>query len=159
MSDVAASPFRRFLAAGFGAGLIPRRLWGSDNGAGTVGAVLAAVIAVALAPFPEYVHLGAIGVTLALSLWAPVPFLDTDAHGDPQWVAIDEVAGALIALTWLAGLPWVVAWAVFRAADIWKVLPGVAQAERLAGSLGVTADDVVAGLYGLAAGSLVALLF
>jgi phosphatidylglycerophosphatase A len=154
---MAASPARRFIAAGFGAGLVPRRLWGSDNGAGTVGAVLAAFIAVALSPFPEVVHAGAVGVAIALSLWAPRPFLD-GGTGDPQWVAIDEVAGALIALIGLAGLPWLVAWAVFRVADIWKVLPGVAQAERLPGALGVTADDVVAGLYGLAAGSALAWL-
>jgi phosphatidylglycerophosphatase A len=149
-----ASPTRRFLAAGFGAGLIPRRIWGSDNGAGTVGAGLAAIIALLIAPFPDYVHIAAIGITIALSLWAPTPFLESD--GDPQWVAIDEVAGTLIALVGLAGLPWVVAWFAFRAADIWKVLPGVPQAERLPGALGVTADDVVAGLYGLAAGALVA---
>ena len=147
------SPVRRFIAAGFGAGLIPRQLWGSDNGAGPVGA---AVIAILIAPFPEYVHFAAIGIAVILSVWAPTPFLGTDT--DPQWVAIDEVAGALIALTGLAGLPWLVGWVVFRIADIWKVLPGVPQAERLPGSLGITADDLVAGLYGLAAGSFVAFL-
>ena len=156
MPAMTTSPFRRFLAAGFGSGLLPRRIWGSDNGAGTVGAVLAAIIALVIAPFPDFVHLGATGVALALSLWAPTPFLEGD--GDPQWVAIDEVAGTLIALTGLAGLPWIVAWLVFRAADIWKVLPGVPQAERLPGSIGVTGDDVVAGLYGLAAGAVVSLI-
>jgi phosphatidylglycerophosphatase A len=30
--------------------------------------------------------------------------------------------------------------------------PGVAAAERLGGAIGIMADDVVAGLYGLAAG-------
>jgi phosphatidylglycerophosphatase A len=70
-------------------------------------------------------------------------------------VAIDEVAGALVALTGLSGAAWVVAWLVFRAADIWKAVPGVAAAERLPGALGITADDLVAGGYGLAAGWLV----
>ncbi|MDJ0960352.1 MAG: phosphatidylglycerophosphatase A [Acidimicrobiia bacterium] len=148
-------PLRRFLASGFGSGLLPRRIWGSDNGAGTVGAVLAAIIALAISPLPDYVHLAATGIAVALSLWAPIPFLEQD--GDPQWVAIDEVAGTLIALTGLAGVPWVVAWLVFRAADIWKVLPGVPQAEQLPGAIGVTGDDVVAGLYGLAAGALLSL--
>jgi phosphatidylglycerophosphatase A len=154
---MAAFRVRRFIAAGFGAGFVPRRLWGSDNGAGTVGAVLAACIAVAISPFPDYVHVAAAGIAVALSLWAPRPYLE-DGGGDPQWVAIDEVAGALIALTGLAGLPWLLAWAVFRVADIWKVLPGVPQAERLPGALGVTADDLVAGLYGLASGSALAWL-
>ena len=31
----------RFVASGFYAGLIPQRLWGSDNGAGTFGAAVA----------------------------------------------------------------------------------------------------------------------
>jgi hypothetical protein len=48
---------------------------------------------------------------------------------------------------------------VARLADIFKVLPGVAAAERLPGAVGVTFDDVLAGGYGLAVGwLLVALL-
>ena len=148
-----ASPIRRFMAAGLGSGFLPRRLWGSDNGAGTVGAVLAALIAIALSPFSILVHVGVVLAAVVASLWAPTPFLADD--GDPQWVAMDEVAGTLLALTGLAGFAWVVAWLVFRAADIWKVLPGVAEAERLPGSLGITADDLVAGAYGLGAGWLV----
>jgi phosphatidylglycerophosphatase A len=148
-----ASPFRRFVASGLGSGFLPRHLWGSDNGAGTFGAVAAALIALAISPFSLAVHLGVVLAAVVASLWAPTAFLADD--GDPQWVAIDEVAGTLLALTGLSGLAWAVAWAVFRAADIWKVLPGVAHAERLPGSLGITADDLVAGGYGLAAGWLV----
>ncbi|HEX9643299.1 MAG TPA: phosphatidylglycerophosphatase A [Acidimicrobiia bacterium] len=144
------SPLRRVIASGLGAGLVPRRLWGSDAGAGTVGAAVAAGVALVLWPLPVAVHLAATAGAVTLSLWAPRPFLATDQ--DPQWVAIDEVAGALLALTGLRGLPWIVAWFAFRAADIWKRLPGVAAAERLPGSLGVTADDLVAGVYALGAG-------
>jgi phosphatidylglycerophosphatase A len=43
-------------------------------------------------------------------------------------------------------------------ADIFKVLPGVPQAEEIPGSVGITMDDVVAGLYGLAAGWLAYLI-
>ena len=38
----------RFVASGFYAGLIPQRLWGSDNGAGTFGAAVAVVISLLL---------------------------------------------------------------------------------------------------------------
>ena len=38
-----------------------------------------------------------------------------------------------------------------------EVLPGVPQAEALPGAVGITMDDVVAGLYGLAAGWLMVL--
>jgi phosphatidylglycerophosphatase A len=65
---------------------------------------------------------------------------------------IDEVAGTLVAVIGLTGWPWLVAVVVARLADIFKVLPGVKQAESLPGAVGITMDDVVAGLYGLAAG-------
>ena len=64
----------------------------------------------------------------------------------------------MLALVGLGGIPWVVALVVARLADIFKVLPGVRTAERLPGSIGVTADDLVAGLYGLGAGSVLAAL-
>lgn len=141
---------RRFIAAGFGVGLIPRRIWGSDNGAGTFGAVLAGIVALVLIPLGLWVHVAATIIVIGLSLWSPAPFLAEDK--DPGWITIDEVAGAMLAVTGLVGWPWVVAWVVARLADIFKVLPGVPQAERLPGALGITADDLVAGLYGLAAG-------
>lgn len=86
---------------------------------------------------------------------------DTDStkHGDPGWVVVDEAAGVLLATIGL-GLPGaIVAWLVFRVADIFKsYFPGVARAERLGGGVGITADDLVAGLYGLAAGWIVQIL-
>ena len=48
---------------------------------------------------------------------------------------------------------------VARLADIFKVLPGVAAAERLPGAWGVAMDDVVAGVYGLGAGIVVAFVW
>lgn len=88
----------------------------------------------------------------ALSLWSARPFSTSD-DGDPGWVVVDEAAGTFLATIGLGGGPAVVAWLVFRAADIFKsAFPGVASAERLPGAVGVTADDLVAALYGLAAG-------
>jgi len=141
---------RRFIAAGFGTGLMPDRLYGSHSGAGTFGAGVAVVIGVWLIPAPWWVDavvaLGAIG----LSLWAAAPFA-VDGQ-DPGWVAIDEVAGTLVAMIGLSGWPWLLAVVVARLLDIFKVAPGIRQAEDLHGAVGVTLDDVVAGLYGLAAG-------
>ena len=147
---------QRFVAAGFGSGFIPRRLWNGDNGAGTFGAAVAALIGWALWSAPWWVDLLAALVAIGLSLWASAPFAKDNA--DPNWVVIDEVAGTLIALVGLTGAGWFVALVVARLGDIYKVLPGVPQAERLPGAIGITADDVVAGLYGLAAGWLVMLL-
>ena len=144
---------RRFIAAGFGVGLIPSRLWHSDSGAGTFGAALAAALSLIWWHRPWWFHLGVFAVFLALSLWSAAPFAGD--HADPGWIVIDEMAGTFVAVIGLSGWPWVVAVVVARLADIFKVLPGVAGAEALEGSVGITMDDVVAGLYGLAAGWLV----
>lgn len=146
----------RFVASAFLVGFIPRRLWGSDSGAGTFGAALAALVALLFWDLPWWVGAVAFLVALALSLWSPAPFADD--HADPGWVVIDEVAGTLVAVIGLTGWPWLVAIVVARLADIFKVLPGVKQAETLPGAVGITMDDVVAGLYGLAAGWLTWLL-
>lgn len=141
---------RRIVAAGFGSGFLPRRLWNGDNGAGTFGAAVAALIGLALWTAPWWADLAAALVAIGLSLWAAAPFAEN--HQDPNWVVIDEVAGTLVALIGLTGIPWLAALVIARLGDIFKVLPGVPQAERLPGAVGITADDVVAGLYGLAGG-------
>ena len=140
----------RFIASGFFVGLIPSRLWRSDNGAGTFGAALAAIVAYLTWHNPWWSHVAVFGLVLVLSLWSAKPFAGD--HADPGWVVIDEMAGTFVAVIGLSGWPWVIAVVVARLADIFKVLPGVPQAERLPGALGVTMDDVVAGIYGLGAG-------
>ena len=144
----------RFVASGFGVGFIPRRLWGSDNGAGTFGAGLATLIALLYWGRQWWIAAAVFAVALGLSLWSAAPFAGD--HADPGWIVIDEMAGTFVAVIGLAGWPWLVAVVVARLADIFKVLPGVPQAERLPGAVGITMDDVVAGLYGLAAGWLMA---
>ena len=144
------SVVHRLVASSFGLGLIPRRLWGSDAGAGTFGAALGAAVAVPLLWAPWWADSAAALAAIAASLWSAAPF--SRDHADPGWVCMDETAGTLVAAVGLGGWTWAVALLVARAADIVKVLPGVRAAERLPGAIGVTADDVVAGLYGLAVG-------
>jgi phosphatidylglycerophosphatase A len=142
----------RFIASGFGVGLIPSKLWRSDNGAGTFGAALAAIVAWFAWPLGVATQLALVVVAIGLSLWAPRPFAAD--HADPGWVVIDEIAGTLIALIGLTigSVPWFVALVVARLADIYKVLPGVRRAEALPGAIGITLDDLLAGLYGLGIG-------
>lgn len=141
----------RLIASWFGTGLILRKINGSDLGSGTVGSVFAFPLAIWLGTFGVSVQiLATIAVTAAalVSIRALV-----DSEGDATWIVIDEAAGTFLAtlsLSWGAGL---VALVVFRLADIFKAgFPGVAAAERLPAEKGVLADDLVAGLYGLAAG-------
>lgn len=143
-------PVHRLVASSFGLGLIPNRLWGSDAGAGTFGAALAAVMSFLLWSTAAWVQAVAAAVFIGLSLWSAVPF----ARGgrDPNWVVMDETGGTLLALIGLTGWPWLAALIVARLGDITKWPPGVAAAERLPGAVGITADDAVAGLYGLGVG-------
>lgn len=147
---------QRLVASSFGLGLILRRLRGSDSGSGTLGAGLGAAIGAVLLSIdaPWWAGLVVAATAVAAALWSARAF----ATDDPGWVCMDETAGTLVAVVGLAGWPWVVAVVVARLADIFKVLPGVRASERLPGSVGITADDVVAGGYGLAAGWLVASL-
>lgn len=142
----------RVVASFFGTGLILRGLRGSDSGSGTVGSVFALAIALLLRPWGIGAQLAALVLVVVAGLISIRPFAVD--HGDPGWVVVDEAAGTMLATLGLAPGAAVLAWAVFRIADIQKHwFPGVAAAEkRLPGAVGVTADDLVAGLYGLAAG-------
>lgn len=71
----------------------------------------------------------------------------TAAH-DPGEVVIDEVAGYVIAMTWLP-LTWqsfVAAFVVFRFFDILKPYPINRIDQKVSGGLGTMLDDVAAGL-------------
>ena len=72
---------------------------------------------------------------------------------DPRQVVVDEVAGQLITFAARPDAPWkwlVVGFLLFRFFDIVKPFPA-RTAERLPGGWGIMTDDVVAGLYSLAA--------
>ncbi len=141
----------RLIASFFGTGLILRGVRGSDAGSGTVASVFAFPVAVLLGGLGPLVQVLSVVAVIGLAYWSVSTIVG--AEGDAGWIVIDEAAGtfvAVIAFTWLPGL---VALVVFRAADIFKgVFPGVATVDRAPGALGVVGDDLVAGLYGLAAG-------
>jgi phosphatidylglycerophosphatase A len=143
----------RVVASWFGTGLIMGRLRGSHLGSGTVGALFAFPVAVLIGEsWGWQVQIAAAAVVVLASVWSAGRFVEEE--GDAGWICVDEAAGTFIAVIGLGFWPGaVVAWIVFRAADIFKgYAPGVSAAEDLPGSVGVTADDVVAGLYGLVVG-------
>lgn len=147
----------RVVASWFGTGLILRRLRGSDNGSGTVGAAFALALSLFVGRWGWAVQLTVALVVIAASIWSSALFARDE--GDPGWVVVDEAAGTFVATIGLLGVPALVAWVVFRVADIFKrAFPGVAAAEDLPGGFGITADDLVAGVYGLAAGWMTAAL-
>lgn len=143
------------IASFFGSGLVLGRIRRQDEGSGTVGALVAGLIAYVLPPV--WGRLLALAVVVALGIWS-LKRLDL-RHDDPGWVVIDEAAGMLLASVGLGPVGLIVAFVVFRAADIFKRwFPGVSRVEAVGGPIGIMADDLVAGLYGLGAGWLVELL-
>lgn len=148
---------RRLLASWFGTGLILGRIRGSDDGSGTVGSLLALAIALAVGRLGWGWQLAAAVVVTGLSVWASHGFSDPGSdHADPGWVVVDEAAGTFVATIGLGAPASLAGWAGFRLADIFKDrFPGVRKAEQLPGGWGITADDLVAGIYGLILGWLV----
>ena len=67
---------------------------------------------------------------------------------DPKEVVIDEVAGFLVAMTWLP-LSWssfLAAFLLFRLFDVWKPLFIGYLDKNVKGGLGIVADDLAAGI-------------
>ncbi len=113
-----------------------------------MGGLAALVPALLLGQLGWWVQLGAAIAVIAISIWASWQFSD---DGDPGWVVVDEAAGTFLSTIGVSIAPALIGFAVFRTADITKRFPLVRRAENLPGGLGITADDVVAGLWGLAA--------
>lgn len=144
----------RVIASWFGSGLILRRLRGNDDGSGTVGAVFALIPAWVLGEVWGWQG-QILGAAVVVAVSVIVARADV-GDPDPGWIVIDEAAGTLVATVGLGGIAFAVAFIVFRVVDITKrPFPGVIQAERLPSGWGITFDDVVAGLYGLAVGHLI----
>jgi phosphatidylglycerophosphatase A len=115
---------------------------------GTLGTLAAMPLAYVLMLTHPFFHMG---VILAMTL---VAFSFVDYHErwfgqhDAQEVVVDEVIGFLVAMTWLP-LTWqsfLAAFVLFRFLDIVKPFPLSWVDRYWHGSVGVVADDVLAGL-------------
>lgn len=138
------------LATWFGCG----RLRPAPGTWGTLGALPPALLLVWLGG--GWLLLAGSLAAFLVGIWAGADYARTAGRADPGEVVIDEVAGV-----WLALIPacldwrlWIVAFLAFRATDILKPWPASWCDAKLAGGLGIMADDMVAGLY---AGALTAL--
>jgi phosphatidylglycerophosphatase A len=134
----------RAVATGFGAGRVP-------VAPGTAGSLLS---------LPLWYWTGGVGAAhvlllagvLLLSVPAAREGMVSAGEKDPGSVVIDEIAGMLLAATWI---PWgwknaLWVFALFRLFDVWKFGP-TAWIDAKEGPVAVVADDLVAGaLAGLA---------
>ncbi|MFN0101549.1 MAG: phosphatidylglycerophosphatase A [Bryobacteraceae bacterium] len=128
-----------WIATCFGVGYTPK-------GPGTAGSFAALLFA---APWPRHIVWLAV-LSIVPAIWAAHVHAAAKDGKDPQEVVVDEVAGQWIALAGATHLdsitPWIIAFALFRAFDIWKPFP-VRQLEKLPGGVGIVMDDVMAGFY------------
>ncbi|HSW49333.1 MAG TPA: phosphatidylglycerophosphatase A [Bryobacteraceae bacterium] len=120
---------------------------------GTAGSLGAVALGALLAHFrgweqADFALLAA--VSLAPGIWAAHVVSRASGEEDPSRIVVDEAIGQWVTLAGAAAFNWkslLAGFLLFRAFDIWKP-PPVRQAERLAGGVGIVADDVAAGLYG-----------
>jgi phosphatidylglycerophosphatase A len=133
---------RLWIATGLGCGRAP-------IAPGTVGSLAALPVAVLLWRAGGSIAVLTGTVTVTLLGYASAGVAETHfGRRDPGPVVVDEIAGQLVSLLFLAPSPVALAtgFLLFRIFDIWKP-PPVRQAEKLPGASGIMTDDLVAGLY------------
>ena len=141
------------LATAFGAGFAPK----APGTAGSLVGVLIYLLIEAAHAGAYYLH--AIIFFFIVGTWASSRVERLYGH-DSQRIVIDEVVGQMITFGLFAGRYQLSAifiatgFGLFRLFDITKPFP-IRRLERLPGGLGVVADDVGAGLYGLVALALI----
>ena len=134
-----------FLAFGLGSGLAPRA-------PGTAGSALGLLLFIPALYAPLPVQLGIIFIGLVVGVWVSDRVAKHMEVKDPGSIVWDEFVGMWITLLWLPSLLWLLpAYLLFRLFDIWKPWPVDVADEKLAGGLGIMLDDVIAGIYALAA--------
>lgn len=135
-----------WIASGLGSGLVP-------VAPGTFGSLAALLPWLALRELPLPYYLAALALAFALGVWACGWAMRRLGVDDPGLVVWDEFVGLWIALI-AAPEGWGFAAAgflLFRLFDVAKPWPVRWADRRLHGGFGTMLDDVLAGLYALAA--------
>jgi phosphatidylglycerophosphatase A len=117
---------------------------------GTVGSAVGVAIYMLTRGWPALAQFALLFFIVVIGIWAGGVTEKALGREDPGPVVIDEVAGQLVTL-FLTGVGWpgaIAGFFIFRVMDIIKP-PPARQLEALHGGLGIMADDLAAGLYGL----------
>ena len=138
---------RKFIASGFGVGILWESLFKEKKGGGTLASFLFALLIYFLDL--NLIYLFSIFVGLIGIYYIVVD--DKEANDDPSWISLDEICGmSLVTLVSQSDLfPLIAGFLVFRASDILKKPNIVAEMEKYPGKIGVLYDDLAAGTIGL----------
>ncbi len=131
----------KFLACGFGSGLLP-------VAPGTFGTLAGVPICLLCLPLPWFLRLLFVLALTALSVYVASRAEEIYQKKDDQRIVIDEIVGFQVAMLPVAitGLHLGVAFVLFRIFDILKPFP-LNRLQSLPGGWGVVMDDVGAGVY------------
>ncbi len=127
-----------------GAGLVP-------FAPGTFGTIAAIPVAYVLSLFCSQIEFLAIALVLTV-LFSFYLESARKQYGlkDPGWVVIDEVIGYLVAVAFLptpSTLNLLIAAALFRVFDIFKIWPASFFDKKVKHGCGIILDDIIAGIY------------
>ena len=137
---------RVLLATGLGCGFAP-------VAPGTVGSVLGAVVWwFVFSDMDYYVRWAAAFAAFFFAVLVVDSAAKRYGLGDDRAIVLDEVVGMWFALVFMPkSIPWVVvAFLLFRIADIVKPWPASWVDTRVTGGLGIMGDDLIAGLMAAA---------
>ena len=144
---------KRFLASGFGVGLVWQNIFGNKKGGGSLAPLIFTILI-------YYLNLNVLELSVVFLLLLILYFYSVEDHfadDDPSWITLDEIVGmSLVSLASPSEMfPLIAGFLVFRASDILKQPKFVSQLEDYPGKLGVLYDDLGAGLLGLLSGTIV----
>ena len=134
--------WQRWLAFGFGSGLSP-------VGPGTLGTMVAVPIVVMLDWLPTLLTIIVVVLFILLAAWITGAVSKEMDQEDHPAIVIDEMAGYLVTMLLVPVTGWTLlaGFLLFRLFDIWKPQPIAWLDREVSGGLGITIDDVVAGVY------------
>ena len=131
----------KFLACGFGSGLLP-------VAPGTFGTLIGIPICLLCLPLSWILRLAVVLALMALAIYVAGRAEEIYQKKDDQRIVIDEIIGFQITMLPVAItiLHLCVGFVLFRIFDILKPFP-INNLQRLPGGWGVVIDDVAAGIY------------
>ena len=134
--------WQRWVAFGFGSGLSP-------VAPGTAGTLVAVPMVIFLQFLPTFLALLGTLFIVLISVWLAGVVTRQIGIEDHPAIVIDEVAGYVVAMTMIPLTWWTVTagFLIFRLLDIYKPPPASWVDRNCTGGFGITADDVVAGIY------------